>query len=139
MLQLYKDSGIDANAFQGVPVFQAEGLTVNSDGGRQTPLFLSKEDLDKAIHAAFSQREAFRQEQTAAKHRRAQEELDIAKAKVSACPVGILCVIALYSCALKAKFGLRSALCSITACSLCPASLTQRSLSWCAELEGGQI
>ena len=110
MLQLYKDSGIDANAFQGVPVFQAEGLTVNSDGGRQTPLFLSKEDLDKAIHAAFSQREAFRQEQTAAKHRRAQEELDIARAKVRTRLVGILRVTAVCSCVLRAKFGLHFAL-----------------------------
>ncbi|KAK9866525.1 hypothetical protein WJX84_003066 [Apatococcus fuscideae] len=81
-MQLYKENGIDANAFQGVPVFQAEGLTVNSDGGRQTPLFLSKEDLDKAIHAAFSQREAYRQEQTDAKHKRAIEELEVAKAKM---------------------------------------------------------
>ncbi|KAK9864132.1 hypothetical protein WJX84_003146 [Apatococcus fuscideae] len=81
-MQLYKQNGIDANAFQGVPVFQAEGLTVNSEGGRQTPLFLSKEDLDKAIHAAFSQREAYQQEQTDAKHKRAIEELETAKAKM---------------------------------------------------------
>ena len=90
MLQLYKESGVDANAFQGVPVFQAEGLTVNSDVGRQTPLFLSKEDLDKAIHAAFTQREAYRQEQTAAKHKRAEEELEVAKAKVCTANLSLL-------------------------------------------------
>lgn len=93
-LQLYKENGIDANAFQGVPVFQAEGLTVNTEGGRQTPLFLSKDDLDKAIHAAFSQREAYRQEQTDAKHKRAIEELDVAKAKV---PTSVIaCAIELF-------------------------------------------
>ena len=40
--QLYRDAGVDVLGFTGVPVFQAEGLTVKTEKARYTPLFLSK-------------------------------------------------------------------------------------------------
>jgi len=42
--------------FAGVPVFQAEGLTVKTDRARYTPLFLAREDLDAAVGNAYNQR-----------------------------------------------------------------------------------
>ena len=40
--QLYREAGVDVLGFTGVPVFQAEGLTVKTEKSRYTPLFLSK-------------------------------------------------------------------------------------------------
>lgn len=37
--QLYRHAGVAADGFQGVPLFQAEGLTIRGDKGRYTPLF----------------------------------------------------------------------------------------------------
>ena len=38
-LKLYQHAGVNAAGFMGVPLFQAEGLTVISEGKRKTPLF----------------------------------------------------------------------------------------------------
>eukprot|EP00955_Chlamydomonas_euryale_P082864 363771-Chlamydomonas_euryale.AAC.12 len=68
-LQLYSDAGVPTKQFIGVPVFQAEGLTVTTQEmvGYQTtcsscmqyvPLFLAKEDLDIAVQSAYKQRNA---------------------------------------------------------------------------------
>jgi hypothetical protein len=48
-LELYKKAGIPKEGFVGVPLFQAEGLTVRGDSTRYTPLFFSKNDLDAAL------------------------------------------------------------------------------------------
>ena len=45
----------------GVPLFQAEGLTVKGESSRYTPLFFSKDDLDVALRDTFvSQHESTR-------------------------------------------------------------------------------
>ena len=44
-LELYKRAGIVKDGFVGVPLFQAEGLTVRGDESRFTPLFFSREDV----------------------------------------------------------------------------------------------
>ena len=57
-LDLFKTAGLPSNGFPGVPVFQAEGLTVKGDDDKPfTPLFLSKKDLDIALGTAFASRE----------------------------------------------------------------------------------
>jgi hypothetical protein len=38
-LQLYRHAGVPASGFQGVPLFQAEGLTIKGEKERYTPLF----------------------------------------------------------------------------------------------------
>jgi hypothetical protein len=81
-LQLYKDAGVPSSGFTGVPVFQAQGLTVKTERSRYTPLFLAKEDLDVAVGAAFSQREAAKEAATQNKAAVAEEELTKAKAVV---------------------------------------------------------
>jgi hypothetical protein len=48
-LELYKRAGIVKDGFVGVPLFQAEGLTVRGDESRFTPLFFSKEDVLHAL------------------------------------------------------------------------------------------
>ena len=67
--------------FTGVPVFQAQGLTVKTENSRYTPLFLAKEDLDVAVGAAFSQREAAK-EVANTKASAAEEEVASARAVV---------------------------------------------------------
>lgn len=57
-LQLYKDAGVPTKNFIGVPVFQAEGLTVTTQDMQYVPLFLTKEDLDVAVSGAYRQRNA---------------------------------------------------------------------------------
>lgn len=52
-LDLYKKAGIPKDGFVGVPLFQAEGLTVKGDAARYTPLFFSKDDLDVALRDSF--------------------------------------------------------------------------------------
>ncbi|GFH24861.1 22 kDa translocon at the inner membrane of chloroplasts [Haematococcus lacustris] len=42
----------------GVPVFQAEGLTVTTQEVSYVPLFLAKEDLDIAVQGAYKLRNA---------------------------------------------------------------------------------
>lgn len=69
-------------AFTGVPVFQAEGLTVKTEKTRYTPLFFSKEDLDAAVGNAYEQRQQHR-ESTNKKHsERANQDLEAAQSKV---------------------------------------------------------
>lgn len=53
-LDLYKSAGIPKEGFVGVPLFQAEGLTVKGDASRYTPLFFSKDDLDVALKETYS-------------------------------------------------------------------------------------
>ncbi len=69
--------------FTGVPVFQAQGLTVKTENSRYTPLFLAKEDLDVAVGAAFSQREAAKEVANKSKASAAEEEVASARAAVS--------------------------------------------------------
>lgn len=82
VLQLYKDAGLAVNSFKGVPVFQAEGLTVKTEKNRYTPLFFSKDDLDVAVLNAAQQREQQQEEATALKAARADEDLEAAKEAV---------------------------------------------------------
>ena len=79
---MYSDAGISAEGFTGVPVFQAEGLTVKSDNARYVPLFLAKADLDAAINGAFSQRKAARAASAKAKASEAAKELSSARTAV---------------------------------------------------------
>ena len=48
-LELYQRAGIAKEGFVGVPLFQAEGLTVRGEQSRFTPLFFSKEDVLHAL------------------------------------------------------------------------------------------
>mmetsp|Transcript_16292 Transcript_16292/g.35211 ORF Transcript_16292/g.35211 Transcript_16292/m.35211 type:complete len:380 (+) Transcript_16292:167-1306(+) len=57
-LQLYQEAGVPTRQFVGVPVFQAEGLTVTTQDTQYVPLFLCKEDLDIAVQSAYKQRNA---------------------------------------------------------------------------------
>jgi len=60
-LEIYKKAGISREGFVGVPLFQAEGLTVKGESSRYTPLFFSKDDLDVALRDTFvSQHESTR-------------------------------------------------------------------------------
>ena len=82
-MQLYKEAGVPGRTFTGVPVFQAQGLTVKTENSRYTPLFLAKEDLDVAVGAAFSQREAAKEVANKSKASAAEEEVASARATVS--------------------------------------------------------
>jgi hypothetical protein len=44
-----REQGIPLERFAGVPVFAAEGLTIQADTRTHIPLFLSKRDLDMAV------------------------------------------------------------------------------------------
>ncbi|KAF5843038.1 Tic22-like family-domain-containing protein [Dunaliella salina] len=57
-LELYKEAGVPTRSFVGVPVFQAEGLTVTTQEMQYVPLFLCKEDLGIAVQSAYKQRNA---------------------------------------------------------------------------------
>eukprot|EP00878_Enallax_costatus_P015347 GHUV01016075.1.p1 GENE.GHUV01016075.1~~GHUV01016075.1.p1 ORF type:complete len:290 (+),score=71.33 GHUV01016075.1:571-1440(+) len=57
-LQLYQEAGVPTKNFVGVPVFQAEGLTVTTQDMQYVPLFLTKDDLDVAVGGAYRQRNA---------------------------------------------------------------------------------
>ncbi|KAG1668464.1 hypothetical protein FOA52_005237 [Chlamydomonas sp. UWO 241] len=57
-LELYTEAGVPTKQFVGVPVFQAEGLTVTTQEMQYVPLFLAKEDLDIAVQSAYKQRNA---------------------------------------------------------------------------------
>jgi uncharacterized protein YdcH (DUF465 family) len=78
-MQLYEEAGLKVAGFTGVPVFQAEGLSLKAGDARFTPLFFSKDDLDAAVGNAFSQQAAQREAATRAKHSRAQQDLEEAK------------------------------------------------------------
>lgn len=74
-LDLYRNSGVDVVGFTGVPVFQAEGLTVKTEKSRYTPLFLDKADLDAAVSNAYKQRVGVESVDNQAKADRATSEL----------------------------------------------------------------
>ncbi|KAL0040628.1 hypothetical protein WJX79_000007 [Trebouxia sp. C0005] len=74
-MQVFEDAGIDIPGFTGVPVFQADGLTVKTENARYTPIFLSKSDLDAAVNNAHSQRITQKVQVTQAKVDRAEHEL----------------------------------------------------------------
>eukprot|EP00197_Chlamydomonas_leiostraca_P002727 CAMPEP_0202857754 /NCGR_PEP_ID=MMETSP1391-20130828/569_1 /ASSEMBLY_ACC=CAM_ASM_000867 /TAXON_ID=1034604 /ORGANISM="Chlamydomonas leiostraca, Strain SAG 11-49" /LENGTH=420 /DNA_ID=CAMNT_0049536597 /DNA_START=6 /DNA_END=1268 /DNA_ORIENTATION=+ len=57
-LSLYREAGVPTRSFVGVPVFQAEGLTVTTQETQYVPLFLAREDLDIAVQSAYKQRNA---------------------------------------------------------------------------------
>ena len=84
-MQVFEDADIDIPGFTGVPVFQAEGLTVKTDDARYTPIFLSKSDLDAAVHNAHSQRVTQKVQVTQAKVDRAHHELEDATKQVRNC------------------------------------------------------
>ena len=81
-LQLYKEAEVKDVAFTGVPVFQAEGLTVKTEKTRYTPLFFSKEDLDAAVGNAYEQREQHRDNVNKSNSARADADLEAAQSKV---------------------------------------------------------
>ena len=78
-LELYKHAGLQTTTFTGVPLFQAEGLTVRGESNRYTPLFFSKSDLDKALGDAFLSRDNEAQAEARAKAERAKKELSEAE------------------------------------------------------------
>jgi hypothetical protein len=83
-LSLYRAAEVDANAFTGVPVFQAEGLVVKTEKAKYTPLFFSKDDLDAAVGNAYTEREQHREATTKAHSNRAKADLDTAQKKFDA-------------------------------------------------------
>ncbi|CAL5227100.1 g10006 [Coccomyxa viridis] len=87
-LELYKEAGVPGRTFTGVPVFQAQGLTVKTENSRYTPLFLAKEDLDVAVGAAFSQREAAKEVANKSKASAAEEEVASARATLEGASKG---------------------------------------------------
>jgi Tic22-like family len=78
-LQLYRESGIKTDAFNGVPVFQAEGLTVKTEKNRYTPLFFNKDDLDLALGNARAIEEVQEEKALRARCARAEQDLEMAK------------------------------------------------------------
>ena len=68
------DQGHNTPGFTGVPVFQAEGLTVKTETARYTPIFLSKKDLDAAVERAAVERMNQKVQVTQSKVDRAQHE-----------------------------------------------------------------
>jgi hypothetical protein len=84
-LDLFRHAGMPANSFPGVPVFQAEGLTVKAEKGvRFTPLFFAKEDLDTALGTAFSAKEAQLHKNALEQAAQARAELETAREEVDA-------------------------------------------------------
>ena len=81
-MQVFKDDGIEMPGFTGVPVFQAEGLTIKSGSTRYVPVFLSKRDLDVAVQKAYSERVTQKVQSTQAKVARAHQELEDATKQV---------------------------------------------------------
>ncbi|GFR44228.1 hypothetical protein Agub_g5419, partial [Astrephomene gubernaculifera] len=82
-LQLYKDAGVPTAQFIGVPVFQAEGLTVTTRDMQYVPLFLCKEDLDIAVQSAYVQRSAANIRTFRDKAERCQAEYDKLSSELS--------------------------------------------------------
>ena len=90
---MYESEDVDANAFTGVPVFQAEGLIVKTDKAKYTPLFFNKEDLDAAVGNAYQERASHREATNKAHSSRAKADLEAAQKKVYACyfPYEVTC------------------------------------------------
>lgn len=80
---MLEEQGHDVPGFTGVPVFQAEGLTVKTETARYVPVFLSKKDLDAAVQGAHVQRVNQKIAVTQAKVDRAQHEYADAAQQVS--------------------------------------------------------
>jgi hypothetical protein len=80
-LELYQAAGLQTSAFTGVPLFQAEGLTVRGESARYTPLFFSKKDLDAALKDAYLSRDTEAQADARVKVERAKAELADARAE----------------------------------------------------------
>lgn len=56
-VQLYKENGMPISGFAGVPVFQAQGLSVRTAVDTSyVPLFLGKADLDLSMAATEANR-----------------------------------------------------------------------------------
>lgn len=53
-VRVQQDAGDDSGSFVGVPLFQAEGLSIKADGVKYLPVFFSKKDMDSAARAAFA-------------------------------------------------------------------------------------
>lgn len=84
-MELYRAAGLKTSSFAGVPLFQAEGLTIRgNESARYTPLFFSKDDLDIALHDAFVARDTEQQASERAKADRARQELVEAEGEVAA-------------------------------------------------------
>lgn len=75
-LEIYKKAGISREGFVGVPLFQAEGLTVKGESSRYTPLFFSKDDLDIALRDTFVGQHETTRTQLQEKINRASKELE---------------------------------------------------------------
>lgn len=74
-LQVFHERGVNAGSVVGVPVFQAEGLTIKSEDRRYVPLFLSKDDLDKALETSLQS--AGQEMKAAARKQLAHEEKEL--------------------------------------------------------------
>ena len=88
LMQLFRHAGLPSSSFTGVPLFQAEGLTVRGENSRYTPLFFSKDDLDKALGDAYLARDNEAQADARAKAERAKSELNEAQVEISAAAEG---------------------------------------------------
>lgn len=83
-LKMYQAAGVPVAGFTGVPLFQAEGLTVKGESSRYTPLFFSNADLEVALNNAFLTKDTQEQAETRAKADRARSELQAAEAELAA-------------------------------------------------------
>ncbi|CAG9461034.1 unnamed protein product [Pedinophyceae sp. YPF-701] len=81
-LKLYKTHGVNSKDFWGVPVFQAEGLTVTKDRAKCIPLFLSKSDLDAAVSSAFTRAELTKLREAGEGVRECEQEVERVKREV---------------------------------------------------------
>ena len=81
-VQLFSNAGIEMPGFTGVPIFQAEGLSVKTEKQRYTPIFLDKADLDNAVKNAYGQRNFQKAQLAKAKQQRAWQELQTAQQQV---------------------------------------------------------
>jgi hypothetical protein len=83
-LALVAAAGLPAAAFCGVPLFQAEGLTVKGEAARYTPLFFSKADLDAALGRSFAAKDSDAEAGARARAERARGEAAAAEAEAAA-------------------------------------------------------
>eukprot|EP00963_Diacronema_lutheri_P013090 scaffold2274_cov343-Pavlova_lutheri.AAC.3 len=74
-LDLFQERGLGASSMVGVPVFQAEGLTIKAEDKRYVPLFFSKEDLDRALDSSL--KGAGQEVKVAARKQLAKEEKEL--------------------------------------------------------------
>ena len=74
-LDLFQERGLGATSMMGVPVFQAEGLTIKAEDKRYVPLFFSKNDLDKALESSL--KGAGQEVKVAAKKQLVKEEKEL--------------------------------------------------------------